>query len=258
MKKKIFWLAFFILPISGINAGGQVIKSIDNNSLVKASELYSAGDFKGAYDIWMSLYDSGLHSASLNYNIGNACFKLNDVPGAILFYERALLLKPGDEDINYNLGIARTLVVDKFAEIPEVFFVTWFNFISLSLSTNSWALISIVTFILTLIFISVYFYTSRYMLKITGFWLAVFLLLVSIMSLTFSVRNKNLVYHNTHAIIFSPAVNGKSSPDQSGKDLFVLHEGTKVSVEDELGEWYEIRLSDGNKGWVPSNSLTRL
>jgi SH3-like domain-containing protein len=80
----------------------------------------------------------------------------------------------------------------------------------------------------------------------------------SIFTLTSSLRNRSLVYHNDHAIIFSPAVNGKSSPDQSGKDLFVLHEGTKVTVEDEVGEWYEIRLSDGNKGWVPSNSLTRI
>jgi hypothetical protein len=258
MKKNIFLLAFILLFISGITVRGQVVRSTDNNSFAKASELYSAGDFKGAHDIWISLYNSGLRSASLNYNIGNACFKMNDIPGAILFYERALLLKPGDEDINYNLGIARTLVVDKFAEIPEVFFVTWFNFISLSFSTNIWALISIAAFIMALSFISVYFYTSRYMLKITGFWLAVFLIVVSILSLTFSVRNKNLVYHNTHAVIFSPAVNGKSSPDQSGKDLFVLHEGTKVSVEDEVGEWYEIRLSDGNKGWVPANSMTRL
>jgi len=81
---------------------------------------------------------------------------------------------------------------------------------------------------------------------------------ISLTSLAFSFRNRTLVHNNRDAIIFSPLVNGKSSPDESGTDLFVLHEGTKVTVEDEVGEWYEIRLSDGNKGWIPSNSLEKI
>ncbi len=83
-----------------------------------------------------------------------------------------------------------------------------------------------------------------------------FLLIISASSLAFTVRNKSLVYDSNKAVIFSPSVNGKSSPDNSGTDLFVLHEGSKVTIEDQVGEWYEIKLSDGNKGWVPSNSLT--
>ncbi len=81
------------------------------------------------------------------------------------------------------------------------------------------------------------------------------MLIVSLASLSLSLRNKSIVFNGTKAIIFSPLVNGKSSPDNSGTDLFLLHEGTKVTVEDEVGEWFEVRLSDGNKGWIPSNSL---
>lgn len=257
LRKKIY-LSVSLCILIGTLLFGQEIKETGKDSFSAASELYSAGNYREAYDIWVSLYNSGQRSAALCFNIGNACFKMNDIPGAILYFERALLLKPSDEDINYNLQIARTMVVDKFAEIPEIFFVTWFNFISLSLSSNFWALISLAAFILSLLFISLYFYTARYTLKVLGFWLAVFMMATSIFSLTSSFRNRSLVYHNEHAIVFSPAVNGKSSPDQSGKDLFVLHEGTKVSVEDEVGGWYEIRLSDGNKGWVPTNSLTRI
>jgi hypothetical protein len=180
---------------------------------------------------------------------------LNNIPRAILFYERAHLLKPADEDITYNLQIARTLVVDRFEEIPELFFVRWYNFLALLISTNNWAKISITSFVLCLIFLSLYFYSSRYRMKVLGFWLALSLLIISLSSLAFSVRNRSLVRESHKAIIFSPLVNGKSSPDNSGTDLFVLHEGTKVSVEDEVGEWFEIRLSDGNKGWIPSNCL---
>ena len=219
------------------------------------TSYFSAGDYSKALEEWTGLYSAGYRSAELEYNIGNAYFKLNNTPGAILFFERANLRKPADEDINYNLQIARTLVVDRLDEIPELFFVKWYNFLSLLLSSNSWAGISLTTFVLCLVFLSVYFYTSKYKLKVAGFWLAVTLLVISLASLAFTLRNKNLLYESNKAIIFSPVVNGKSSPDDSGTDLFVIHEGLKVTVEDEVGDWREIRLPDGNKGWVPANSL---
>jgi len=216
---------------------------------------FSSGNYNEALQIWTDLYNTGYRSANLNYNIGNACFKLNNIPDAILFYERAYLLDPADEDINYNLQIVRTLIVDRFQEIPELFFVKWYDFTALFFSTNSWAIISISSFILCLIFLSLYIYSSVYRHKIIGFWFAVSFIIVTMVSLSLTMRNKSLVYDSHKAIISSPLVNGKSSPDDSGTDLFVLHEGTKVSVEDEVGEWLEIQLSDGNKGWVPANSL---
>jgi tetratricopeptide (TPR) repeat protein len=223
-----------------------------------AAELYSAGKYNEACELWKSIYDTGVRSANLEYNIANSYFKTNNIPSAILFYERALLLKPGDENLHYNLQIARTLVIDKFNEIPQIFIVRWYNFIALSLRTNTWARLSIASFLLCLISVSLYIYSTKYSYKVYGFWAAIILLIISISSLTFSIRNKNLVYHNSGAIIFNSQVNGKSSPDNSGKDLFVLHEGTKVTVEDAVGQWYEIRLTDGNKGWVPSNSLEKI
>jgi uncharacterized protein YgiM (DUF1202 family) len=121
-----------------------------------------------------------------------------------------------------------------------------------------WARISLAAFILFLLLFSLYIYSSRYRYKVIGFWIAILMLFISIASVSFSIRSRSLVYNNNKAIIFSPQVNGKSSPDNSGTDLFILHEGTKVTVEDEVGDWYEIRLSDGNKGWVPSNCLDKI
>jgi hypothetical protein len=224
----------------------------------RGAELYKSGNYDEALKLWIEVYNNGYRSAELDYNIGNAYFKLNNIPGAILFFERAHLLKPADEDVNYNLAIAKTLVVDRFNEIPELFFVRWYNFLSLILSSNNWAKFSISAFIICLLFLSVYFYSSRYRLKVIGFWLAVILLVFSASSLTFSSRNRSLVSNSRKAVIFKPLVNGKSSPDSSGTDLFVLHEGTIVTVGEKVGEWYEIRLSDGNKGWIPVNSLEKI
>jgi tetratricopeptide (TPR) repeat protein len=217
--------------------------------------FFSSASYKEALQVWTELYNTGYRSSSLNYNIGNAYFKLNDIPDAILFYERAYLLSPADENINYNLQIARTLIVDRFQEIPEIFLVRWYNFIALLLSTNTWAIISLAGFLLCLSFLSLYIYSSRYRNKVFGFWFAIVFFILSATTLAFSLRNKSLVYDSHKAIIFSPLVNGKSSPDTSGTDLFVLHDGTKVTIEDKVGEWFEVRLSDGNKGWIPGNSL---
>ncbi|HOF20622.1 MAG TPA: hypothetical protein PLO24_05160 [Bacteroidales bacterium] len=241
-------LLLFVIP----DAGAQDPAAERFN---RGTEYFSEGNYEKALEEWTGLYTAGYRSATLDYNIGNAYFKLGNIPGSILFYERARLRKPADENIRYNLGIARAMTTDRLDEIPELFFVRWYDFLSLILSSDNWAVISLVSFIICLAFLSLYFYSSKYNMKVAGFWLAVLALLISLASLSFSLRNKRLIYESNKAIIFSPIVNAKSSPDDSGTDLFVIHEGLRVSVEDEVGEWKEIRLPDGNKGWVPANSL---
>jgi tetratricopeptide (TPR) repeat protein len=247
----IFILVLLVLSLNSVFSQEQ-----RTDKFIKGVEFYTASNYQEALNKWLEIYDTGYRSAALNYNIGNAYFKLNNIPGAILFYERALLLKPADNNINYNLQIARSLVVDKFEEIPVLFFVRWFDFLSLLFPTNTWAVVSVISFVFFLLLLSMYIYSSRYRIKIIGFWTAVLFLIVSASSLAFTLRNRSLVYDSRNSVIFASSVNGKSSPDNSGTDLFVLHEGSKVSIEDTVGEWYEIRLSDGNKGWVPTSSLT--
>ncbi len=242
----------FLLLLVNLSA---VTQDAADDRFTKGTESFAAGDYQKALEEWNGLYTAGYRSAELEYNIGNTYFKMGNIPGAILFYERAHLRKPADEDISYNLQIARTMVTDRIDEIPELFFVKWFNFIALLLKSDTWAVLSLISFIICMFFLSVYFYSSKYNLKVAGFWLAIITFILSFASGSFSFRNKQLVYESNKAIIFSPVVNAKSSPDASGTDLFVIHEGLKVSVEDEVGEWKEIRLPDGNKGWVPANSL---
>ncbi len=250
LVKSVF-IILFIFSF-GLSAVSQVASKEKFN---KGVAYFTAGSYKEALQVWTEIYNTGYRSANLNYNIGNAYFKLNDIPDAILFYERAYLFNPADENINYNLQIARTLIVDRFQEIPDLFFIKWYNLVSLIITTNRWARISIFSFIFCLALLSLYIYSSRHRYKVIGFWLAVFFLIITFTSLAFAIRNKSLVYDSHKAIIVVPLVSGKSSPDASGTDLFVLHDGTKVSFGDEVGGWFEIRLSDGNKGWIPGSSL---
>ena len=152
-------ILLLLLILTSVQVSGQDDRSA---KFSKGVEFYTASDYDRALREWLEIYDTGYRSAELAFNIGNAYFKLNNVPGAILFYERARLLKPGDNNINYNLQIAKTLVVDKFEEIPELFFARWFDFLSLMFHTNTWAVLSIVTFLLFLVLLSAYIYSSRY------------------------------------------------------------------------------------------------
>ena len=126
----------YILIIIFISLFVRIAVSQDTNKdkFYQGVTYFTAGSYKEALQIWTDIYNTGYRSANLYYNIGNAYYKLNNIPLAILFYERAYLLKPADENINYNLQIARTLIVDRFQEIPELFFIKWYNFVSLFLS----------------------------------------------------------------------------------------------------------------------------
>ena len=248
--KKIFFTLIIVTLFTQVNAQQDNIEKFK-----QGVEFYSNGEFDAAVDIWTELYNTGYRPAALNYNIANAHFKNANIPQALLFYERAYLLNPVNEDINYNLQIARTFIVDRFQEIPELFFVRWFNIAALLISSNLWAVIGIVAFVIYLISISVYVYSLKYLYKVIGFWTAVLCLVVSLMAIVLSSKNNSLIHNSQKAIIFSSTVSGKSSPDASGSDLFIIHEGTKVSIEEKVGEWLEIRLPDGKKGWVPASCL---
>jgi len=186
----------------------------------------------------------------LYYNLGNANFKTGSIPGAILYYEKALLLKPFNEDIRYNLGIARTYITDEFETVPEIFFVKWIKGISLLLNSNNWAITSLVLFILSLVLILLYLFSSIVRTKKISFLIGLAFLFLSAFSIFLSYTNHVITHKRPFAIVFTPVITGKSSPDDGGLDLFVIHDGTKVKIEDQIGEWIEVRLSDGNIGWI--------
>jgi len=219
---------------------------------------YQNNNFQESLDIFNKLIASGFSSYKLYYNAGNAAFKTGDIPSAILNYEKALLLKPFNEDARYNLEVARTYTIDKLEVIPEVFFTRWFKMFSLLLHTNTWASISLVFFALSLILLAVFLFSARYRLKKLMFISSVIIFFISLLSFTLATMNKSLTSNNNEAIVFEPVATGTSSPGSGGNELFVIHEGTRVKIEDKLGEWYEIKLSDGSVGWIPMNFVKKI
>ncbi len=224
----------------------------------QAGVLYGSGDYSGAAAIYRQLFEEGFRSGDLFYNTGNAFFKSGDNASAILFYERAKLLSPADEDIDYNLQIARSRITDRLETVPQLFFVRWFDFLSLLASTNFWAVGAIVLFLLSLMLAVLFLTRARARGRLLSFWLSLATLLLSMLLISLAVRNNSLVNHNSRAVIMCSIVTGRSAPGETGNELFVLHSGTTVTVEQELGDFREVRLPDGNKGWIRADCMEKI
>ncbi len=228
------------------------------DQLQKANELYSKDQFKQAIDVYNQILMTNMESPEVYYNLGNAYYKTKQYTLSILNYERAKLLTPDDEDISFNLQVANQHVVDSIQELPGIFIVRWWNSLLNSQTTDTWAILSIVSFIVFLVMLGFYFFAKTSGVKRITFWAGCFLIMFTISSWSFAAKQKSRLVNHDYAIVMDPSVTIKSSPSEKGTNLFVIHEGLKIRITDKLGDWLEIRMADGNKGWLLSESIERI
>ena len=224
----------------------------------KANELYTKDQFKQSIDVYNQILMTNMESPEVYYNLGNAYYKTKQYTLSILNYERAKLLTPDDEDISFNLQVANQHVVDSIQELPGIFIVRWWNSLLNSQTTDTWAILSIVSFIVFLVMLGFYFFAKTSEVKRITFWAGCFLVLFTISSWSFAAKQKSRLVNHDYAIVMDPTVTIKSSPSEKGTNLFVIHEGLKIRITDKLGDWLEIRMADGNKGWLLSESIERI
>lgn len=252
MKKTIFLILIYLAGLTGVMA-------MDRDSLYqKANEAYANGFYLEAIDQYLRIVDMGYESADLYFNTGNACFKLEDYPSAILYYEKAKKLNPNDEDINFNLAIANTRIVDKIEPVPEIFFRQWWRtFINL-FNADAWAMASVGTFILFFILLAFYLLSRVTRIRKTAFYSGLVILFFALFTFFIAFQKYRSFQLDREAIIFTPTVTVKSSPNPNSVDLFVIHEGSKVKLMDQVGEWVEIRIANGSVGWLPASSIRKI
>ena len=247
LYKKIC-MAVALLWCGIVAAGAQTLAG-------QAAEAYQRGDYADAVALYeQSAAQEGV-SAAFYYNLGNAYYKSGLYPNAILNYERALLLDPSNEDVLFNLDMARAYITDKIEPVGTFFLVRWVDAVRNLCSSNAWAVVAIVAFLLFIVGVALYIFIDNVALRKIGFFAGLLALLVSLGANRFAAVQKDILTRHDKAIVFSPVLTAKSSPSDSGTDLFVLHEGTKVTLLDKVGAWSEILLDDGNRGWVPTDKL---
>ncbi|TAK61107.1 MAG: tetratricopeptide repeat protein [Bacteroidetes bacterium] len=246
MKTRLIILCLFALQLAFSQKAEQLFG--------QANQSYRNGEYEQAVQIYEQIVSSGYVDASLYFNLGNAYYKLKKYPEAILYFERAKRLEPGDEDVEHNLLLTNLHVVDKIEPVPQLFLIEWWNAFVNLFSTDGWAWAAIIALWGTALFGSLLLILRSDVLRRLLLLIATIGLLASILSFI-GLFQRHQVESIEYAIVFLPSVSIKSAPDVQSTDLFVLHEGVKAQVMDNVGEWKKIKLADGKIGWMQASSL---
>lgn len=248
--KKLIFLVVLLINFSG---------TAQNSALFeKANEAYAAQNFEQAIDLYNQILENGETSAAVHYNLANAHYKLDHIAPSIYHYEKALLLKPGDDDIENNLAFAKNMAIDAIDESPQAGFSRFFTTTTSAFSASGWGWVAIFCMLLFVIFFLVYYFSRKTIIKRLLFIGSMFFLLLAISSAIIGALKLNVQEESSFAIVFAEEAEVKNEPNQRGEEVFILHEGAKVEVTEEFQDWVEIQLPNGSRGWLQRSVIKRL
>ncbi|HYV91812.1 MAG TPA: tetratricopeptide repeat protein [Chitinophagales bacterium] len=221
----------------------------------QANQFYKAKQFSQAINDYEKLVEQGYKSAEVYYNLGNCYYKLDSVGKCILNYERALKLSPNDEDILHNLKLAQLKAVDNIQSVPQLAIVTWWNNFVTFNSSMGWGILALIfIWISILVFAVSFLFARRRIFNV----IALLFLFVSFSSLALAFHQHQQEENSDAAIVMSYSSYIKSAPDAGASDLFMVHEGTRIQILDQVGEWNKIRLADGKVGWIEKGNFEKI
>ncbi len=220
-----------------------------------ADSAYIRNEYATAIQMYEALLQQGT-AAEVYYNLGNAYFKADNIAKAIVNYERALLLEPNNGDFKANLTIARAKIVDKYEAPTELFLVSWGKWIVNTMTSNQWAVLSMIIFVLFLGSLGTLILYKRGHIKRIALIVTVVMLVLTPITVFCASYQKTQYFTREAAIVIEPSVVVRSTPSESGTSLFVLHEGKRVEIKDNsMSSWKEIRLENGEVGWLPIEAI---
>lgn len=250
MRKLQLFFVFLLL-------GGWVLP-VGAVTKVNADAEYAKGNYQQAIQDYRTLLKGGV-SAALYYNLGNAYYRSDHLTQAILAYERAHLLQPGDKDIRFNLEFARNKTIDKITPQSELFFVTAYKALVNFKSADQWAYWAVGILALALALLLVYLFGPNLVCRKTGFFGACVLVFLFLCCNLFAWQQKSALDHRTGAIVIAPSVSVRKTPAHNSSEAFVLHEGTRVDITDRnMKDWRGVKLSDGREGWLPTRQIEEI
>lgn len=247
--KKILSIILFSWTVTAMAQSPRELMSQGNVAFQKS-------DFVTAAKCYGKILEAGYANADVYYNLGNAYYRQDEFGQAILNYERALRLKPNFRDAQENLDLANSKIEDEIKALPELFIVTWARNITTWFSHTGWRIVILCLLALLGAAVAIFVLSRDYLWRkgalIGGIAVTGLLLIAIACSIATGVRQNS---HNK-AIVTSPLVVVKSSPESNSVDKLILHEGTKVDVEETLGDWHKIHIADGNTGWLTDADIT--
>lgn len=244
-----FSLYLLLLPLAG------QAQNLDE-LMTRGNDAFKSGDFAAAVEAYSAILDAGHESADLYYNMGNAYYRMEELGQAVLNYERALRIQPNFRDARQNLELTQSKTEDQIAPLPEVFLTKWARALTCLFSPTGWRIALLAVAALLALLVVIFLLSTDYGWRkgtLAGSAVATLLLIVCIAcAIASSIRYNR---HN-EAVVTLPMTVVKSSPEEGSVDKMVLHEGTKVTIDESLGGWHKIHIADGNTGWVEESDVT--
>ena len=253
-RKNVFMLMLVVM--FGLNFTGRA--ATPDSLMMKANTAYDHQLYDSAADLYQKVLEMGVESPGLYYNLGNAYFRLKEIPSAILYYEKAKKLSPNDPDILYNLNMANSMIVDKIDKVPELFIKRWWNYFYNLFDADTWAMVSLICFAILVLMTGLFLRAESRRVRKTAFFTGLLFVLLTLASFGLASQRSYYTKNHTEAIVFTPAVTVKSSPSANSVDLFVVHEGTKIKMMDEVDNWVKIKIQNGSIGWLPVSAIRKI
>jgi tetratricopeptide (TPR) repeat protein len=225
------------------------------NLWAKGNNFYQQKQYDSAIYCYNAIATQQPDDATVYYNLGNTYYRLNDIGNAVLNYERALKYKPSYKQAADNLYLTQSRINNRIQGMPEIFFVIWWNNITQGPLTNTYAIIAILLFILTI----TYYISSK--LQLIKFKLPIQLtvgvVILSLAFVTLSIISARRLVNSSHAIVMQDQSAFGTEP-KSGKSQSLIPEGTKVELLREDAGMVNVILPDGRNGWMAKSSLTEI
>jgi len=243
-------VVIILFIVCSFSLSGSSMKDSADVYVQQANDFYQKNQFEDAIVFYNKVIDLQFESANLYYNLGNAYFKNGENARALLWFERALRLEPNNEDITHNIAFVQQKLIDKIEVLPELFIVKWWNACSKLFTGNQWATLSIIACALFAFCFLLILLIRISWIRSLSIFIAIIALFFTIFSVIFAKKETSRYIQSPEGIIMQHVINVKSTPNEKGSDLFVIHSGLKVEITDQLNEWVEIRLPNGEKGWI--------
>jgi tetratricopeptide (TPR) repeat protein len=221
----------------------------------QGNQAYRDGDYPGALEWYKKIVSAGYESSQVYYNMGNCYYKLDQIGLAILFYEKAFKINPRDREIKFNLEMANLKVVDRLGSPPQFFLFEWWDKIKTYFNIDQWTKLVAALYVSTILMLILFIFLRFHRLRSVVLTILIVFAALTVFASYLLFLNVRAEAENTGAIVLVPSVNVLSAPNENSTDVFVLHEGVKVNLSDQRGEWVEITLPDGKSGWMKRETL---
>lgn len=257
MKHRLIIL--FTILIAAVTSQASGIDYIAQGNIA-----FEQKQFKKATQMYERALRDG-ESSLLHYNLGNAYYRLGDRAHAVLNYERALKLDPGNDDARFNLKF-----VNEKSKINETsgtnYFTTLISGWVGHLSSNTWAMISLAMFVLMLAAIACYRIATGVALQKTGFFGAIVLGIIALLAMVSAIYMYRHTTKAHYAIVMTDKAPANKSPREGEKEEFKLPSGSKVEIIDSISNdksanaamWYMIETTSNKTGWMKKADLEKI